>query len=301
MSRAWFKFYGRDYRDGVRDLPWEVTGIYSVLLTLMYEEEGGRIRDHDHRLARLVGCDIRLWKRARATLIEAGKLHVTEDGFLTNSRVETETKAQAAISEVRRKSGTSSAQVRHKSETSSEQLAVSNAPKSKKTKDPPPANAQILPLYARALPESESDIPSTSLRSVEGEPAPKKRAPKPSSKTLIPMDLPMSEQARAFAAARGFLNGSVETMWTHFTAYHAAKRTETASVEASWRTWVMNQQKFQGERNDNRPGSARDLGQRPGSGSRPQPRSAATIIMERALEDELATDGGPPMLELSGD
>jgi uncharacterized protein YdaU (DUF1376 family) len=287
VSRAWFKLYGRDYRDGVRELPWDVTGIYSVLLTLMYEEQGGRIKDHDQRLSRLIGCDIRLWRRAKKALVEAGKLHQTTDGFLTNTRVEIEQRSAEHLSEVRAISG-----------RSSRQLTNSKAPKSRKTKEAPPANAPKLPLYARALPESEPDIPSTSLRSVEGETRARKRA---APKHPIAIDLPITEKARAFAAERGFLNGAVEGMWTHFTAYHAGKGTMTASVEASWRTWVMNQQKFQGERNGNGSGVAGDRGAGPRTGARTQPRSAASIIMERALADELGDAGGPPVLDLTGD
>lgn len=276
MSRAWFKFYGRDYRDGVRDLPFDVVGIYSVLLTYMYEEEGGRIKDHDQRLARLVGCDIRMWKRARATLIEAGKLSVTQDGFLINARVEIEVTSAELLSEVRAKSG-----------RSSRQLTDSDKPKSLKTESPPEANASILPLYARALPESESDK-DTSLRSVSL-PASKaskpKRAAKP--KREIPADLAMTDQARAFAAERGFVNGTCDEMWLAFTSWHAANQKTSADFEASWRTWVINQKKFRGDDNGNRFGSAGANGARHGSGARSGPRSAATIIMESAAADAL--------------
>lgn len=270
MSRAWFKFYGRDYRDGVRDLPFDVVGIYSVLLTYMYEEEGGRIQDQDQRLARLVGCDIRVWKRARATLIEAGKLSVTEDGFLTNGRVEIEVKSAELLSEVRAKSG-----------RSSRQLTDSNKPKSLKSESPPEAIASVLPLYARASPESESDIP-TSLRSV-GSPAskPKRSAPRP--KIFVPADLPITDRARAFAAERGFINGSVAELWLGFTSWHAANRKLTADVEASWQTWVIRQ----GDRNGNRSGPSGANSAGHGSRPRGQPRSAATIIMESAAADAL--------------
>lgn len=276
MSRAWFKFYGRDYRDGVRDLPFDVVGIYSVLLTYMYEEEGGRIKDHDQRLARLVGCDIRMWKRARATLIEAGKLSVTEDGFLTNGRVEIEVKSAELLSEVRAKSG-----------RSSRQLTDSNKPKSLKSESPPEANASVLPLYARALPESESDK-DTSLRSVSlGASKPSKPKRTSAARQLIPIDLPMSEKDRAFAAERGFVNGTCDEMWTHFTAYHASKGTLSASIHGHWVTWVQNQVKFQGDRNGNRPSASGAVSERPRSEQRSRPRSATTILFELADQHEL--------------
>lgn len=223
MSRAWFKFYGRDYRDGVRDLPFDVVGIYSVLLTYMYEEEGGRIQDQDQRLARLVGCDIRMWKRARATLIEAGKLSVTEDGFLTNGRVEIEVKSAELLSEVRAKSG-----------RSSRQLTDSNKSKSLKSESPPEANASVLPLYARALPESESDK-ETSLRSVS------RRA---SRKTRLAPDAVLNLVNRAYATEHEILNGSADAMWVAFRDHHVAKGNLMADWDAAWRNWVRRSPSF---------------------------------------------------------
>lgn len=228
MSRAWFKLYGRDYRDGVRVLPWDVTGIYSVLLTLMYEEPGGLIKDHDQRLCRLIGCDIRLWRRARQVLLNAGKLRVTDDGFLANDRVEIEAKSAELLSEVRAISG-----------RSSRQLNVSKQPKSRKTKDTPQANAEILPLYARALPESESEPERTpSLRS----------GVTPSRKITFPEGFILSEAGRAFAAKHNLLNGSADAAFEHFRDHHTANRTLFADWEAAWRTWVRNQVRFQNNR-----------------------------------------------------
>ena len=223
MSRAWFKFYGRDYRDGVRDLPFDVVGIYSVLLTYMYEEEGGRIQDQDQRLARLVGCDIRMWKRARATLIEAGKLSVTEDGFLTNGRVEIEVKSAELLSEVRAKSG-----------RSSRQLTDSNKPKSLKIESPREANAPDLRLYARASPESESDK-DTSLRSV---------SVRSKRKTAIAPDAVLNLVNRAYATKHDVLNGSADAMWESFRDHHAAKGNLMADWDGAWRGWVRRSHEF---------------------------------------------------------
>lgn len=138
-------------------------------------------------------------------------------------------------------------------------------------------------------PEARSQIEETpTLRFGVSEPAPPKRAKRaPAPAIRILMDTPITDAARAFAAERGFVNGSCDEMWTHFTAYHDAKRTETGSIEASWRTWVQNQVKFRGEQHGNRFGSAGANGARNGSGARSQSRSAATIIMESAIADAL--------------
>lgn len=229
MSRAWFKFYGRDYRDGVRDLPFDVVGIYSVLLTLMYEEQGGRIRDHDQRLCRQIGCDIRMWRRTRKALIEAGKLHVTEDGFLTNDRVEIEAKSAEHLSEVRAISA-----------RSSRQLTDSDKPKSRKTKEPHEAIAPDLPLYARAFPESESEVPKE-INSL-GTPRSRKKSKRSATEQTLPAEPTFA--MRRDAAEHGLANGSVEHEFRGWRDYHLARATPIADHEASFRTWLRNRDAF---------------------------------------------------------
>lgn len=270
-SRPWFKFYGRDYRDGVRDLPWEVTGIYSVLLTLLYEE-GGRIKDHDQRLSRMIGCDVRLWKRARATMMEAGKLTLTEDGFLSNPRCAAEVRSAELV-----------AQLSDKSAIATEQLTVSNTPKPQKTKDPPSEKAAL----AGAKSQKAESEETPSLRSGV------------SRRHRVAADLAMSDRSRAYAADHGFLNGRSDALWERFTAHHAAKGTMFADTEAGWRTWVLNEIKFQGER-DGRTGAADALGQRTGAAVRSKSRSAASVILERAAQDELGELGSTASFDLTG-
>jgi hypothetical protein len=248
VSRAWFKFYGRDYRDGVRDLPWDVTGLYSVLLTLMYEEPGGRIKDHDQRLCRILGCDIRMWRRARQTLLDAGKLHVTEDGFLTNDRVEIEAKSAELLSEVRAISG-----------RSSRQLTDSNTLKPRKTNKQPEAIAPDLPLYARALPESESETPS--LRSG----VPRKH------KTPISPEAALSAEGRTYATEHGIVNGTADAVWAHFRDHHYANGNRFLDWDAAWRNWVRNQNRF-------------------GASAKPQRESTSAIIDRVFAEEEAKRD-----------
>ena len=134
-------------------------------------------------------------------------------------------------------------------------------------------------------PEARSQIEETpTLRSGVSSP---ERKPRASARQLIPLDMAMPDDARAFAAERGFVNGSCDEMWTHFTAYHASKGTLSASVTGHWRTWVQNQVKFRGEQHGNRFGSAGANSAGHGSGARGQSRSAASLIMESAAADAL--------------
>lgn len=253
MSRAWFKFYGRDFRDGVRGvLNLEETGAYTVLLSLIYETDN-RLPDDERVICAHLNVDPRVWRRVRARLIDCGKLALV-DGMLTNLRATSELSCAQHIAEVRRTSGRSGG----------EQSAKSRA-KSLKTKDPPQANASDLPLYARAFQNTEPESEIASLRSaIPAKPG------KPARRSGVGTDTPITETARAFAAARGFLNGSCDALWERFTAHHASKGTQFANLEAGWRTWVLNEIKFHGDRHVEPTGAARRAD---------RPRSAVEAIL----------------------
>ena len=103
MIRAWFKFFGRDYRDGTRKLSLEERGAYVHILTLLYDG-GGRVLDDVEGIARDMGCATRVWKRLRERLIAVGKLHASE-GYLINDRVLSEVAEAQRVSAVRAEAG----------------------------------------------------------------------------------------------------------------------------------------------------------------------------------------------------
>lgn len=125
MSRPYFKFYGRDFRDGVRPLNLEEVGAYTLLLTLIYDA-GGAIPDDARAIQRHLGCDPRVWKRVRQRLLDHGKLSLTRAGSLTNARAEKEIAETVRVSEIRaengRAGGVQSGAVRSKSATSPRQV-----------------------------------------------------------------------------------------------------------------------------------------------------------------------------------
>ena len=218
MSRAWFKFFGRDFRDGVRGvLTLEEAGAYTIVLSLIYETEN-RLLDDERIICAHLNVDGRVWRRIRRRLIECGKLSL-EDGLLVNARATSELSSAQLVSEVRQKSGRSGG----------EQSGKSRANRMK-IKEAPEANASIGLPYARAFQNTEADILS-SLRS-ESSPEPKRKRSASKPKILIPADLPMTERARAFAAKRGWVNGSANELWLGFTSWHAANRKATAGASA---------------------------------------------------------------------
>lgn len=226
--RAWFKFFGRDFRDGVRGvLSLEEAGAYAILLSLIYETEN-KLLDDERIICAHLDVDKRVWQRIRRRLIEVGKLQLS-DGLLTNLRATSELSRALSVSEVRQKSGRSGGQQSGK---------VRAKPLKKQEGDEAFASNELP--YARAFQNTEHRTQIASLRSAIPD--------KPGRRTRIPVDLAMSEKARGIAAERGFLNGNAEALWERFTAHHAAKGTQFANIEAGWRTWVLNEIKFQGER-----------------------------------------------------
>ena len=104
-STSWYKRYPADFLHSTSALSLEEKGAYSVALDLMYER-GGPIPDDAQWIARMCGCSVRKWTQAlRPSLIAAGKLQLTADGKLMNSRVTYETHESAKRLEAARASG----------------------------------------------------------------------------------------------------------------------------------------------------------------------------------------------------
>lgn len=83
-----FKFQLADYIVGTRGMELAHEGAYIRFLVLLYEN-GRAFPDDDRAMARRMDLDIRVWRRMRATLIEAGKIQL-RSGCLTNRRFEDE-------------------------------------------------------------------------------------------------------------------------------------------------------------------------------------------------------------------
>lgn len=64
----------------------EQRGAYNTVIDLIYFR-GGNLDDDDRELAGWMRCDVRVWKRLKAELIEAGKLYI-DDGQIRNPRAD---------------------------------------------------------------------------------------------------------------------------------------------------------------------------------------------------------------------
>lgn len=69
---------------------------------------------------------------------------------------------------------------------------------------------------------------------------------KNSRKALMPEEFEYSPDLVAYAAGKGFVNGTGEALFERFKAHHLAKGTTMKNWRYAWRTWVLNEIKFNG-------------------------------------------------------
>lgn len=100
MARLpWFKCNPQDLLDGLLDLETEEQGPYMTVLSLIYIR-GDAIPDDARWLAGNCKVSVRRWNVIRASLIVKGKLHLTDDGRLMNTRAATELGRSEDIPEI---------------------------------------------------------------------------------------------------------------------------------------------------------------------------------------------------------
>jgi uncharacterized protein YdaU (DUF1376 family) len=100
-----FRFYQKnigDWLSGVKGMTLEIEGAYSRFIDHLYHR-GKPFPDDDRFMSAVMSIPVRVWKRVKTVLIEAGKI-IVKAGCLTNSRFETERKKRAA--ELRKKAET---------------------------------------------------------------------------------------------------------------------------------------------------------------------------------------------------
>lgn len=112
----WYKREPQNALDGMFKLSLEERGAYNTILDLLYLNDG-KLHDDDRWLAGHMRCDVRVWKRIRQTLIEAGKLLI-DDGFISNAKatsvVTSALASMVSTAELNRTKGLKSGEVRRK-------------------------------------------------------------------------------------------------------------------------------------------------------------------------------------------
>lgn len=84
----YYRRFPRHFLEGTAGMPLELKGPYSILLDLMYLQNG-ELPDDARYISGNLGCSVRMWQKIRAGLISAGKI-IVEDGVITNVRMEKE-------------------------------------------------------------------------------------------------------------------------------------------------------------------------------------------------------------------
>lgn len=84
----WYKRDPKAALAGMAVLTLEECGAYNLILDLIYSRDGD-LPDDDRELARLMRCDVRVWRRIRRRLMDLGKLYV-HGGHLHNARADDE-------------------------------------------------------------------------------------------------------------------------------------------------------------------------------------------------------------------
>ncbi len=113
------KWYKRDPNaalGGMMVLTLEERGAYNTVLDLIYSHDNNLI-DDDHFIAGWCRCDLRVWKRIKARLLELGKIELRA-GLVTNFRATSEIdeylSMAASVSELNRIKGIKSGIARRK-------------------------------------------------------------------------------------------------------------------------------------------------------------------------------------------
>lgn len=124
------KRYHSDALAGALSLTLEERGAFQTLLDLMYDK-GGPIADSDRLLAGYMGVSLRKWHSVRAALIAKGKIYVTVDGELFNSRAKKEIENALKTSRKRAENGSKGGQKKSENAKKSNETNESDVAKGK--------------------------------------------------------------------------------------------------------------------------------------------------------------------------
>lgn len=88
-SRPWYKRNPSDFVMGTLAFDLETRGAYSLIIDLLNHEDRPLV-DDPRGIAGILKCSTRRWIKIRQTLLDAGKLILVGDGYISNPRFERE-------------------------------------------------------------------------------------------------------------------------------------------------------------------------------------------------------------------
>lgn len=164
-ARPYHRRFHSDALAGFMSLNLEERGAYQTLLDMMYDRQGP-VLDNERLLAGYMQVSIRRWRALRETLIQKGKIFVTRDGQLYNSRakkeIENDAKTARKLAENGSKGGRKRAENEKNPNENSEsgqangkpRSSLNHSPESIVQRAPLPPKPEELPAAVRAVMEA---------------------------------------------------------------------------------------------------------------------------------------------------
>lgn len=202
MSLPYYKRYPRDFIEGTIGMPLDLKGAYSLVLDLIYMQDGA-LPDDARYISGLLGCSIKKWNGIRQELLIKGKIYVSGE-FLRNYRADNERETLRKYQENQAEKGRISSKINNITE------------------------ATVKP--ARVKPEPEPDTKEAGA-SLEG----RHRA------SRLPTDWEPSQADIGFALQTGWEMEHVRIEAAKFRDYWIAKPGKDGikmDWPATWRNWV---------------------------------------------------------------
>ena len=226
MSRAWMPLYIGDFLADTMHLGATERGIYISLIMHAWQHDGTIPLD-DRKLAKISGCDSRLWHLYRTTALQFFEIVQPQCSTVEPSTAQ----HLRVVKELRR-----SDEISSKRKAAAEQMLSKRA-----------ANAQHL----------HTQSPSQShLQKQEEESRARKRA------SRLPENWMPSPQGGEFAISHGLSQAEANTELKKFTNYWTAKAGQGATKlewGATWENWILTATERKGKPNGHRKQSLGDL------------------------------------------
>lgn len=228
-SDTWMPWYIGDYLADTMHLTRDQHGGY-LLLIGAYWRRGGPLPDNDGHLAGITRASPVEWRKLRPVLAEFFEVI---DGLWKHKRIDEERTRAETNTGKRAKAGATGAANRWHKDSNAHGKPIA------------------MPLANASQNDGPSPLPSEDKKERTPNGVPKKSRAKP--KTTIPVGWDPGDDGREFARARGKSEAKIDVMAETFCAHHTSKGSVFSDWPAAWRTWVLNDSKFdpKGDRSAN--------------------------------------------------
>jgi uncharacterized protein YdaU (DUF1376 family) len=149
------KRYHSDALAGMMPLTLEERGAYNTLLDMMYDR-GGPLIDNERLLAGYMNCSVRKWRQVREDLLAKGKISITRDGLISNSRARKEIENQSKTHRKLIESGAKGGRTRAEKDKLSNENSETGQGRLEAGLSDPQANARVTEARSQKLEEEKN-------------------------------------------------------------------------------------------------------------------------------------------------